>query len=310
MKTLDYRVCLGLNKIDRYCWNLSTGQVNDAFQNALGRSPTGQELAQYTSNGSFDGGSGQQSLISQLKGGSPNASSPASMNNGVSNPIQTAQQLLEFQKQANQPAIQQLQSTIDPLQQRYNDLITSIKGQGTVAQNYAQQSASMDLGRRGLMPQSQEGQAAIGQALLPAQQQTQGQLSQVGLGEQQDIQGIQSQIAQLQAGNPESATQNALQLYSAQAQIQQAALERAIQQQSVNQQGTAIANQSALLPLQIAQTQAQTGLAGAEAGQAGAQTQLLNLQTNPNALMQYLTQLGGGNTQNNTQSGRYSFVAP
>lgn len=54
---------------------LSTGQINDAFQQALGRSPTGAELSQYSSDSSLDGSAGQQSLISKLTGGNSGGSS-------------------------------------------------------------------------------------------------------------------------------------------------------------------------------------------------------------------------------------------
>ena len=54
---------------------LSTGQINDAFQQALGRAPTGSELAQYSNNSSLDGSAGQQTLISQLGGSSGSSSS-------------------------------------------------------------------------------------------------------------------------------------------------------------------------------------------------------------------------------------------
>ena len=49
---------------------LSTGQINDAFVNALGRSPTGEELQRYTSRGDLEGSPGQQQLISELGGSS------------------------------------------------------------------------------------------------------------------------------------------------------------------------------------------------------------------------------------------------
>lgn len=49
---------------------LSTGQVNDAFQKALGRMPTGDELRIYTSRGDLDGTNGQQVLINEISGGS------------------------------------------------------------------------------------------------------------------------------------------------------------------------------------------------------------------------------------------------
>lgn len=199
--------------------SLSVGQINDAFS-AVGKTPTGADLAKYSGRTDLEGDTGKNQLISELGGGGAgNAPSGFTSNfSGVGNPVQTAQQLVQFTQQANQPAIQQLQSSIDPLEQRYNDLLTSIKGQGTVAQNYAQQSASMNLANRGLLPQSQEGQQAIGNALLPVTQATSGALAQTGLGEQQDINQINQAIATLQAGNPTAAAQLASSIYGQQLQ--------------------------------------------------------------------------------------------
>lgn len=45
---------------------LSTGQVNDAFNQVLGRNPNGDELRQYTSDQSLDGSPGQQVLRQRL----------------------------------------------------------------------------------------------------------------------------------------------------------------------------------------------------------------------------------------------------
>lgn len=48
--------------------SLSTGQVNDAFKQATGRDPTGGELSTYTGRSDLEGSSGQQKLISELRG--------------------------------------------------------------------------------------------------------------------------------------------------------------------------------------------------------------------------------------------------
>lgn len=48
---------------------LSAGQVNDAFFNALHRTPTGDELARYSNRSDLDGTQGQQKLIAELTGG-------------------------------------------------------------------------------------------------------------------------------------------------------------------------------------------------------------------------------------------------
>ncbi len=62
---------------------LSTGQINDAFTQALGRQPTGQELQKYGSMGNLEGSGGQQTLVSMLKGGGSSSSTAASDVSGV-----------------------------------------------------------------------------------------------------------------------------------------------------------------------------------------------------------------------------------
>jgi len=59
---------------------LSTGQVNDAYQAALGRMPSGSELSQYTSDNSLDGDPGKNSLISSLKSSASGGSSGSAGN--------------------------------------------------------------------------------------------------------------------------------------------------------------------------------------------------------------------------------------
>lgn len=176
------------------------------------------ELQQLEKIGQSTGGrnpvqeSRYQQLLKEQGGANPQS--------GVSDPIANAQKLLAFQQQANQPAIQTLQNQIDPLTQRYNDLIASIKQQGQVTSNYAQQAASMDLGRRGLLPQSQEGQTALAQSLLPVTSNINSALSSANLGETQDINSINAAIAQLQSGATGNAVTGALNMFGAQQQAQ------------------------------------------------------------------------------------------
>ncbi len=62
--------------------SLSAGQITDAFKSAVGRVPTGSELAQYSSDNSLEGSPGQQTLIGKLKG-SGNFSSAGDASNYV-----------------------------------------------------------------------------------------------------------------------------------------------------------------------------------------------------------------------------------
>ncbi len=75
---------------------LSTGQVNDAFQNALGRMPTGDELRQHTGRGDLEGTPGQNQLIQELGG---TISTQAAQYTPETSPEQFAHELLKTQEE-------------------------------------------------------------------------------------------------------------------------------------------------------------------------------------------------------------------
>lgn len=107
LKGLYLTDCLHTSSPRKELHNLSTGQVNDAYQQALGRAPTGDELSQYINDSSLDGSAGQQSLISKLTGGNGSASS------------------------TNDPAQQLIQKTIDSYNQQVNQYNANVKAYDT-----------------------------------------------------------------------------------------------------------------------------------------------------------------------------------
>lgn len=152
------------------------------------------------------------------------------------NLLDTAKQLQQFQVQANQPAIQTLQSQQGDLKTKYDDLLASIKGQQATAEGYTTRATSSELGRRGLLPQSEEGQRTIASALQPLASQYQGLTAQTGLAQEQDMMSLAQKIASLQAGNPEGASSQALSLLGVQQSASNAAAQIALQQQQMQQQ--------------------------------------------------------------------------
>lgn len=194
---------------------LSTGQINDAFS-AVGRTPTQQQLTQYSSRGDLEGDPGKNALIKEL-GGSPAAPSVASTSfnatSPTTNPIDIAKQLIQTTQEANKPAIGTLQGLQTDLKQRYDDLVNSIKGAGTVAANRQTTITANELGARGILPNTTYGQQEISNALLPVNAAYAGSAAQVGLAGAQTQADIASQIAQLQSGNPAGAISNAADLY-------------------------------------------------------------------------------------------------
>jgi hypothetical protein len=204
---LSYRGCLSLNKVDRKCYNLSTGQVNDAFESALGRSPTGTELSQWTNNGSLNGSTGQATLITQLN---PKASTGSNTSVGqITDPMVNAQAAQQMQLTANQPAISTLTQRGTDLQTQYQTLLDSITSDISTAEqpeiNTATAANSAQLAARGIDPNSPYGQTSLANAVLPVTGQSAGLMATakttLGGQEAEDLNTLASNIASLSAGN-------------------------------------------------------------------------------------------------------------
>ncbi len=204
---------------------LSTGQINDAFQQALGRPPTGAEIAAYSQDNSLEGSPGQQTLIQRLN---PSAGSSGGFNIGgkfspTIDPIAAAKQAQQLQIEANQPAISTLQGQKSDLAGRYQDLLDSITAAEEPAVNSATVATSSELAKRGITNDSTLGQQELAKNLLPVTT-TFGQLkSQTGLAETQDLNTLAANIASLQAGNVPGALSFGNNLANAAAQIAAAA---------------------------------------------------------------------------------------
>lgn len=153
---------------------------------------------------------------------------------GSNDPIEQAKKILAFQQEANQPAIQTLQGEVDPLKKQYQDLLTSLKGQQTVAQNRQTLTTGNELGKRGLTNDSGLYQQEMTNALLPVDT-AYGQLQvQANQGQVQDLNAIQNAIAQLQAGAASTAMPQSLQLAGINNQANQFAQDLALRQQTAN----------------------------------------------------------------------------
>jgi hypothetical protein len=160
-------------------------------------------------------------------GGSSGGSSAAA----TVDPIELAKKYQQFQIEANQPAIQQLQSSIpgvqqkfaaerqsleaekNPLEQRYQSLLADVTKQTSIA-------TSREAGRRGVSTESGMYDEWLAERIEPQTQQLglskesdlrnlTNLISQLTSGETEAVGGIQSQIAQLMAGNAPSSISSA-----------------------------------------------------------------------------------------------------
>jgi hypothetical protein len=152
--------------------------------------------------------------------GGPTNTQPSSSNFGAtstSNPlVDQAQQLRNFTVQANQPAVQSLEASKQPLEQRYNSLLQSMTAHGSTNINNQTVASNAELARRGVVGGLADTTTA--QNLSPVIQANQGAIGGLQSAYGQDTASINNAIAALQTGNPEGAITNALGLYSAQQQ--------------------------------------------------------------------------------------------
>lgn len=153
-----------------------------------------------------------------------NASNPNTSNVTPVAPVDVvgnAQKLLDFQKQANQPVISSLQSQQPGLADKYKQLVDSIKGNQTLDTNRQTTTTANELGKRGLTSDSGVYQQEMTNALTPIDTQYAGLTANANAGSISDTQALALQIAQLQAGNPESALTGGLQVGGLQNQASQ-----------------------------------------------------------------------------------------
>jgi hypothetical protein len=135
----------------------------------------------------------------------------------------TAKKAQQMQVEANQPAIQTLNTHKTDLDSKYQDLLTSINSSEHVAGDAAQLSANNELARRGIGNDSGLYEREMAGAIAPVSAQF-GQLkANTGLSREQDLTGIAQQIAQLQAGNVPNALNFSNSVMGLQQQAQQIA---------------------------------------------------------------------------------------
>lgn len=237
--------------------------------------------------------SGQTALSTD--GGS--SSSPSGLN--TTDVLKNAQSINQFYQQANQPVIQSYEASKAPLQQRYSDLLSSIKQNQTTAENRQTVTTQNELGRRGIFTDSGIGAQELTNALNPITQ----QYTQLGKDttnqENIDLANIQNAIAQLQAGNPSAAVSTSTGLASAQQQANQFAQTLAEQQK---QNAVENALKQLMQEQNYAQQQAQldisrqnTGIAGGHLALDQAQFELQKNLQDPAYLQGLMEKLGINN---------------
>lgn len=184
-------------------------------------------------------------------------------------PLAQAREFNKFQIEANQPAINSLQSSIpetqqkfgversrlqgevDPLKARYQSILDDLKGRETGAVNAQTRVTANEIGRRGIPLSSNIAEQEMVNTTNPIRSQYATLSRDTGLAREDSLRNIQNAIAALapqeteatraiqnaiaalQTGNPASSIQGALSYIGQQQQSSQAAAQLALQKEQL-----------------------------------------------------------------------------
>lgn len=165
------------------------------------------------------------------------ASSGGGYSSGGGGGMNAVQSALDFTRQANAPAVSTLQGGVGNLKSRYDDLIKSIKGNQETATNSATLSASNELAKRGILPDSSLFGQEVNKAVNPVLSQYSNILANTGVQEANDTNPLLSAIAQLQTGNPQGALSYGQSQNQLDQQAAQNAASNALQKMSIGISG-------------------------------------------------------------------------
>lgn len=198
--------------------------------------------------------SGQQSKLDELRrtgqydqarsqfersGSYGSSQSSGGSSNNFDDILKRTQQMAQ---QANAPIINQLQSSIPqvqqqiatqkssleakkkPLQDRYQNLISELKGNQTTSENRQTVTTNNELGKRGLLPASGLAQQELTNALNPITQEYTAKIKDTGLAGEQALQQVDEQIAGLGSQEIDQIRQIQALIAQTQAQTNQGAI--------------------------------------------------------------------------------------
>lgn len=253
MRYLSLRDCFGLNKVDRL-YHVSAGEINPATNRAYAINP---------GSGNWD-----DNYFARTYGNNPanNYGNPGA----TASFEQLAQKQLDFQRQANKPAIDAIRASIptteaayaqrqtslegqkQPLEDRYASLVNELKRREGVDTQTASLNTAQEYGKRGIPLSSGAYDQALMAAQKPINEYYTGQTTSADLSKNSDLLSLANQIAslpiekqtqldainqsvgQLEAGAASSGIQNALALLQQQQQASQFQQSLAEQQRQSN----------------------------------------------------------------------------
>lgn len=214
-KILQLNDCLGLNPIDKNYY-LVGDEPFKVYQDVYGKPATQSQIDQLVQGKTLANGksfidstyqdardflSGQKSFSDAQT----NLAASADPNNIIGN----AQRLNQFYQTANQPVVSALQGQQSKLDDTYQKLLSSIKGQGEVLSNQQTLATNNELAKRGINSQSGYGAQQMINAQLPINAQINSSLVGAEQGYNQNALDLAYKLAQAQSGNPEGALSGA-----------------------------------------------------------------------------------------------------
>lgn len=160
--------------------------------------------------------------------------------------INSARQIRDFNIESNQPAIQSYEASKAPLQDRYKNLIASIKGNQQVVENRQTTTTNNEMGRRGISSDSGVYQQEMTNALNPITKQFTGMEADALTSQNIDISNIDKAIALLKTGDPSAAITAGMGIASNAGQLEQANRNFGLQQDQLKEQSRQFDASSAL----------------------------------------------------------------
>lgn len=207
----------------------------DILSGQLGISPSTPFTAGQRFGGPTDPGSGEYQYASRLFSQTPPATAttnlPGATVPGATGDIfEQAKKLVQFQTEQNRPVITSLEAQRQPLIDRYAALLDEIKNQQGRAEQRESTTTAREFGRRGIPLSSGLYDVTLGERLAPISREFTNLYQQTAAGRESDLLTLARQIAELQAGQPQTAFQQALGLGGFQQQAQSLAAQIASQQ--------------------------------------------------------------------------------
>jgi hypothetical protein len=140
----------------------------------------------------------------------------SSATGAMSSPIAAASDILKFNREANQPAIQAYEASRKPLNERYDALLSSIKTNQKISEDRETLKVNNSMAQRGIGNDSNLYNREMADSLNPVTMQYTNLMKDTEAGRSSDMSAIDKAIAMLNTGDPMAALNMASNLITTQ----------------------------------------------------------------------------------------------